>query len=822
MKKILLSLVVLFSFLTSFEQSTGNDLTKYVYYRYTYGNRLARYKADSVLAAPLDTAYSKDGVAIIGTKLFSGNGSWWTAVAQQVSPLVDGVVSGCSVIYKTGLTVTVLTPCVYNLAGGTYSLSAPVDVTAATADPSLTRQDAIAVTTGSTATSVTGTPAANPEVPTVNGASQLFLTSILVGAGATTLPQFGQVIIRDVNYAAGEWFMSGAATFDSLYATNPFHATNSVRLTGAASGQFFQFNSRAGALFTKSNYNYIILNIRNNNTLLPTRTLTISMWNGATQIGGNVSLATFGYNAVTLASYQQIAIPISGFTGSNFFTALRITNTGTGGTVDVQFDYIQLQANSASSGGSQNAITNINTNSGSAVATQSNDAINILGTGVVTVTATGKTVTIGASGFAATLGFVNVVDYGADSTGTRGSALGFINAVATGKNVYVPPGRYLINGIDSAVILKAGQTIFGLGDKSVLKTTTNGATTTLATAMNFIVLPNGNCTVRDLKFVGNGATTYVFPWTTQNGVWVYSDRNQILNITCDSLRGAGVLGVDPGLLSFYNNRLVNASFYNSTCGTFNYAGSEYWVVNNIRAEGNDIAINEWGANNYYNGGSLRDNTKSIFASGNGGNTDHFAFVNMNINHSIGDGITIQNVVVGVHFDNDNIFASIIKISQSNNVVFNGGVIGTGSNVTVDATGTTKPTVFAGPLLIYGAPTFTETNLGKIIFQNTNTDLIASGISTNGSVTTGYVAKTATYAILSYDHTINCTANSFTVTLPTAVSIAGKVYVIKNTGVGTITLATTSAQTIDGSAPGTVVAGAVTVLQSTGANWIKIN
>lgn len=87
----------------------------------------------------------------------------------------------------------------------------------------------------------------------------------------------------------------------------------------------------------------------------------------------------------------------------------------------------------------------------------------------------------------------------------------------------------------------------------------------------------------------------------------------------------------------------------------------------------------------------------------------------------------------------------------------------------------------------------------------------------------YVAKTATYTITNSDHTVNCTANSFTVTLPTAVGIVGRQYIIKNSGTGIITINTTSSQTIDGQASGSLTLNnpdALTVM-SDGANWIII-
>ena len=88
----------------------------------------------------------------------------------------------------------------------------------------------------------------------------------------------------------------------------------------------------------------------------------------------------------------------------------------------------------------------------------------------------------------------------------------------------------------------------------------------------------------------------------------------------------------------------------------------------------------------------------------------------------------------------------------------------------------------------------------------------------------YAAKTTTYTIVSAtDDYINCTSGTFTVTLPTAVSIAGQEFIIKNSGTGVITIATTSSQTVDGGASGSVTLNQYDSLSvmSDGANWIIV-
>ena len=98
---------------------------------------------------------------------------------------------------------------------------------------------------------------------------------------------------------------------------------------------------------------------------------------------------------------------------------------------------------------------------------------------------------------------------------------------------------------------------------------------------------------------------------------------------------------------------------------------------------------------------------------------------------------------------------------------------------------------------------------------------ADRIAWNSSISVNIVAATTTYAVLTTDYTINCTANSFTVTLPTAVGASGKVYNIKNSGTGFITVATTSSQTIDGATTQGLNQYEGVTVQSNGANWIII-
>ena len=91
----------------------------------------------------------------------------------------------------------------------------------------------------------------------------------------------------------------------------------------------------------------------------------------------------------------------------------------------------------------------------------------------------------------------------------------------------------------------------------------------------------------------------------------------------------------------------------------------------------------------------------------------------------------------------------------------------------------------------------------------------------GSFATGYVEKTAAYTLDETDSIVCCNTNSFNITLPTAVGITGRVYSIKNTGTGTITVDGDGTETIDGDLTTTVEQYENIKIMSNGANWIVI-
>jgi len=83
----------------------------------------------------------------------------------------------------------------------------------------------------------------------------------------------------------------------------------------------------------------------------------------------------------------------------------------------------------------------------------------------------------------------------------------------------------------------------------------------------------------------------------------------------------------------------------------------------------------------------------------------------------------------------------------------------------------------------------------------------------------YIAITGSYTIATTDYLIHCTTGSFTVTLPSATGIQGKVFDVKSTSTGTITVQASGSQLIDGNNSGMLNQYDNLQIMSTNTNWI---
>jgi hypothetical protein len=115
-------------------------------------------------------------------------------------------------------------------------------------------------------------------------------------------------------------------------------------------------------------------------------------------------------------------------------------------------------------------------------------------------------------------------------------------------------------------------------------------------------------------------------------------------------------------------------------------------------------------------------------------------------------------------------------------------------------------------------TETDGEVATDVFAQALTTAIFGGVA--GS-TVAYVQKNSNYTVTLSNVTIDCVA-TLTLTLPTAIGIMGKVFNIKNSGTGTVTVDAHGTQTIDGSETiELTVQNESKTIVSTGSNWIII-
>ena len=112
--------------------------------------------------------------------------------------------------------------------------------------------------------------------------------------------------------------------------------------------------------------------------------------------------------------------------------------------------------------------------------------------------------------------------------------------------------------------------------------------------------------------------------------------------------------------------------------------------------------------------------------------------------------------------------------------------------------------------------FPSTSTEVLVFQHT------FSITATDDTVFAYAPKNENYTLNADDYTIDVFTTGITITLPTAVGLAGKIFNISNSNGGTTTVNTTSSQTIY--APGGAVTsfvlsdGESITVQSTGTNW----
>ena len=201
-------------------------------------------------------------------------------------------------------------------------------------------------------------------------------------------------------------------------------------------------------------------------------------------------------------------------------------------------------------------------------------------------------------------------------------------------------------------------------------------------------------------------------------------------------------------------------------------------------------------------------------------------MNIDVNQNAATGISVANTTVGgtsqtyIRQGNGSTILESLLYSTSTTpygsfIAGSGGFYGTGTalNIMEDGNG---PITFSTGTAAPAAQRMEIFASGDVSINSTSDVAL---LNINGSLAHKIVPITATYSIGANDYIVTATSGTFTTTLPTAVGITGRTYIVKNYGTGTVTLGTTSSQTIDGATTQTLSTQySGYQVTSDGSNW----
>ena len=256
-------------------------------------------------------------------------------------PGADGLITGGNVSW-VGLLNFVVSAATYRISGVDLS-SAQTSLTLGAADATNPRIDVIAVNSSGAAVVIAGTPAASPSAPSVDPATQIALTFILVAANATTPSSISKV---DIYLENTEYTVTQVGThFTAASTNNPFAGTKDVEASAAVATDAVIFTKPSSTL-DLSPYNALVFFIRFKAAWPSAKSLSVSWRNGTTQIGQAVTVkgGLFNLDGNNITGYQQVIIPLSSFNVTSAINKLVMTVVGGGGSIGFYLDNISVQA----------------------------------------------------------------------------------------------------------------------------------------------------------------------------------------------------------------------------------------------------------------------------------------------------------------------------------------------------------------------------------------------------------------------------------------------------------------------------------------------
>ena len=334
-------------------------------------------------------------------------------------------------------------------------------------------------------------------------------------------------------------------------------------------------------------------------------------------------------------------------------------------------------------------------------------------------------------------------------------------------------------------------------------------------------IANSKVTIQSNGNVGIGTTspTSILHTVTSGAKTAAYTGNLLTNTATSSTASIAKIGLEVQSTGTWNGTTATNTGLNVNVsgGTTNYAAAFMGGNVGIGTTSPTQKLHVEGQSVFANSGN---NIQITSASGG-------ALVGTITNESIGTGLNGLALYSSTNRDLTLGAGGVNKYLIVKNTTGNVG-IGTTTPTAVLHLKAGSATAGTAPLKLTSGTLLTTPEAGAIEFNN---DAYYGTITTGGKrkqfafEEKSYVAKTADYTLTISDFTVECTANSFTIKLPTAIGITGRIYNVKNTGTGTITVTgidyvtIADAQSIDGELTQTVSQWENLQIQSNGANWI---
>ncbi|NLJ06064.1 MAG: hypothetical protein GX437_00185 [Sphingobacteriales bacterium] len=361
-------------------------------------------------------------------------------------------------------------------------------------------------------------------------------------------------------------------------------------------------------------------------------------------------------------------------------------------------------------------------------------------------------------------------------------------------------------------------------------------------------------TITDSNIFNLPALMFLYGRGTDNGL----SSARLLHATIDATNGDNtaiygsaigslVAGYNKGISGFASNSLTNYGLFGEanpgvkgTSANYGVYGTSSGTTNNINCGvfGKGTGSTKFNFGLYGSTNGVGTNNAGVFAecngSGSGQNIGVYAkaqnsgFINYGVlGESAGKGT--WNIGVGAGCAASGTHTNYGMYTGGDNAKINYGIYSRAAKLS----GTYTKTNYAFYADAYGGTDSNYSFYGnKGTFFNRHavsigTETANSLLQVNGSISLPIVTKSAAYTATLSDYTILCDGNSsaFTISLPAASAIKGRIYVIKKTDASSnaITVDGNGSETIDGNATYSLTSkNQFVMIQSDGSGWQVIS